>query len=86
MYYDSNIADVAPADALQESPARSALFSRVVSYMNGRAGVRSEVLVYMCSLLNAGITPLIAKRGGDGPATAKAVLGAGSCLFRGEVR
>lgn len=37
-------------------------------------------------MLNAGVTPLLPKEGGEGVALAKAVLGAGSCLFKGEVR
>ena len=37
-------------------------------------------------MLNAGVTPLLPKEGGEGLALAKAVLGAGSCLFKGEVR
>lgn len=73
-------------DALSNAAARSTIFARIVSFMNGRAGVRSEVLTFLSGLLNAGVTPLLPQQGGDGPAVAKAVLGGGSCLFRGEVR
>lgn len=54
--------------------------------MNGRSGLRPEVLSFLCDMLNTGITPLLAKEGGEGPSLAKAVLGAGLCLFKGEVR
>lgn len=62
------------------------MFARVVSLMNGRSGLRPEVLTFLCDMLNNGITPLLPKEGGEGPSLAKAVLGAGSCMFKGEVR
>lgn len=78
--------DVTADSALSEAAARAAVFARVVSLMNGRSGLRPEVLTFLCDLLNHGITPLLAKRGGEGPSLAKAVLGAGSCMFKGKVR
>eukprot|EP00903_Cladosiphon_okamuranus_P009772 g9291.t1 len=78
--------DVTADSALSEAAARATVFARVVSLMNGRSGLRPEVLTFLCDLLNNGITPLLAKEGGEGPSLAKAVLGAGSCLFKGEVR
>lgn len=72
--------------ALSEAAARATIFARVVSLMNGRSGLRPEVLSFLGDLLNNGITPLLAKKGGEGPSLAKAVLGAGSCMFKGEVR
>lgn len=72
--------------ALPEAAARATMFARLVSLMNGRSGLRPEVLTFLCDLLNKGITPLLAKEGGEGPSLAKAVLGAGSCIFKGEVR
>lgn len=73
--------------ALSEAAARAAIFARVVSLMNGRSGLRPEVLTFLCDLLNHGITPLLAATGGgEGPSVARAVLGAGSCMFKGEVR
>lgn len=88
----SDISDV-PADkdgALSETAARATMFARVASLMNGRSGVRKEVIVLLCDMLNKGVVPLLARGEsggkGDGPALAKALLGAGLCLFQGEVR
>lgn len=78
--------DVDAGCALSEAAARATIFARVVSVMNGRSGLRPEVLTFLCDLLNNGITPLLAKDGGEGPSLAKAVLGAGSCMFKGDVR
>ena len=78
--------DVTADSALSEASARATIFARVVSLMNGRSGLRPETLTFLCDLLNNGITPLLAKEGGEGPSLAKAVLGAGSCMFKGEVR
>lgn len=75
-----------PDSALSEAAARATIFARVVSVMNGRSGLRPEVLTFLCDLLNNGITPLLAKEGGEGPSLARAVLGAGSCVFKGDVR
>ncbi|CBJ27242.1 Histidyl-tRNA Synthetase Similar to Histidine Ammonia-Lyase [Ectocarpus siliculosus] len=69
-----------------ETAARATIFARVVSLMNGRSGLRPEVLTLLCDMLNNGVTPLLPKDGGEGPSLARAVLGAGSCLFKGEVR
>lgn len=83
----------APADeesALTEAAARAALFARVVSFMNGRAGVRKEVISLLCDMLNKGVIPLLGREeeggGGDGPALARALLGEGLCLFQGSIR
>ncbi|CAN0103580.1 unnamed protein product, partial [Sphacelaria rigidula] len=88
----SDISDV-PADkdgALSETAARATMFARVASLMNGRSGVRKEVIVLLCDMLNKGVVPLLARGEsggkGDGPALAKALLGEGLCLFQGEVR
>ena len=78
--------DVTSYSSLPENAARAAIFARVVSVMNGRSGLRPEILSFLCGILNAGVTPLLPKEGGEGLAVAKAVLGAGSCLFKGEVR
>lgn len=75
-----------PDSALSETAARAAIFARIVSLMNGRTGLRAEVLSFLSEMLNEGIVPLLPKEGGEGAAVAKAVLGAGSCLFKGEVR
>lgn len=78
--------DVTADFSLPENVARAAIFARVVSVINGRSGLRPEVLRFLCAMLNAGVTPLLPKEGGEGFALAKAVLGAGSCVFKGEVR
>lgn len=78
--------DVTADSSLPENAARATIFARVVSVINGRSGLRPEVLSFLCAMLNAGVTPLLPKEGGEGLALAKAVLGAGSCLFKGEVR
>lgn len=83
---DGAAGDVTADSALSGAAARATVFARVVSLMNGRSGLRPEVLTFFCGMLNNGITPLLPKEGGEGPALAKAVLGAGSCLFKGEVR
>ncbi|CAN0102013.1 unnamed protein product, partial [Hapterophycus canaliculatus] len=71
---------------LSEATARATIFARVVSLMNGRSGLRPEVLSLLCGMLNNGMVPLLPKEGGEGPALTKAVLGVGSCFFKGEVR
>lgn len=81
-----DIADVTAESALSETAARATIFARVTSLMNGRSGLKPEVLTFLCEMLNAGVTPLLAKEGGEGPALAKALLGGGSCLYKGEVR
>lgn len=83
---DGAAGDVTADSALSENAARATMFARVVSLMNGRSGLRAEVLTVLCDMLNNGITPLLPKEGGEGSLLAKAVLGAGSCLFKGEVR
>lgn len=55
--------------------------------MNGKAGLRKEVITVMCDMLNKGVIPLVTKDGsGDGPALATALLGDGMCFIEGAVR
>lgn len=84
--HGSGAGETVAESSLSETAARATIFARVVSLMNGRSGLRPEVLTLLCDMLNNGVTPLLAKDGGEGPSLARAVLGAGSCLFKGEVR
>lgn len=71
---------------MSENAARATIFARIVSLMNGRSGLRPEVLRLLVDLLNKRITPLFARDQGEGAAIAKAVIGAGLCLYEGQVR
>lgn len=78
--------DVTSESAMSETAARATVFARIVSLMNGRSGLRPEVLCLLVDLLNKRITPLLARDQGEGAAIAKAVIGAGLCLYEGQVR
>lgn len=78
--------DVTSESAMSETAARATIFARIVSLMNGRSGLRPEVLRLLVDLLNKRITPLLARDQGEGAAIAKAVIGAGLCLYEGQVR
>lgn len=78
--------DIALDSVLSEKAARASIFARVASIMNDRSGLRPDILSFLCEMLNKGITPLLPRDAGEGPALAKAVLGAGSCFFKGDVR
>ncbi len=83
---------VGVGEPLSEPISRLSLFLRANVLAQGYSGVRSELVQFLCELINKGITPVIPSQGSVGASgdlaplahMAKVLIGEGEVWFQGE--